>query len=387
MYSVTTVDPDPRHPARQSKPFPTITKPNLVGFFSLNHDRTYDSSAVQLKYLTLPPGSRTTDLQLDLNEGFEIHQPKPCSSKEEKIDMLLTFIRQSDQKDLWITTEQGHRRLKHGFVCFRGLLRLISCTPYDWKTSWIVQAIRYRGTIYLCEKPTLDKLESERNETEQQKRFCYYGFKFEQHILTDRPGIRPDTSAPVMLGEEFCSMFDTTLAGHRLLYGAEMDGIVANEPLDRDRIQVDDLRRCEFVEVKVKRKETTQRQVDNFYRYKTKNWWCQSFLVNVQRLVVGLRDDEGIVREITDMKLSDIQRESRPFWSPAVCINFCADFLSEVVRVMGETDDSKKVYQFEYDSRASRRVRYRVLEEDGHRASGFLPDWYTRHVEQMQPKL
>ncbi|XP_050072815.1 decapping nuclease DXO homolog [Anopheles maculipalpis] len=385
MYTITTIDPDPRHPARQSKPFPTITKPCLVGFFSLNHDRTYDPSAGQLKYLTLPPEPRT-ELHLDLNEGFETHHPKPSSTKEEKIDMLLTYIRKTDPKELWTSTENGHRRLKHDFVCFRGLLRLICCTPYDWKTPWIVQAIRYRGTIYLCEKPTPDKLASERNETEQQKRFCYYGFKFEQYILTAQPNVPPDTSAPVMLGEEFCSMFATTLVGQRLLYGAEMDGIVSNKPIAWERLQVEELRHCEFVEVKVKRKELTQRQVDNFYRYKTKNWWCQSFLVNVQRLVVGLRDDEGIVREITDMKLDDIRRESRPFWSPAICMNFCSDFLSEVVRVMGETDNCKRVYQFEYDSRESRRVRYRVLEENDHREA-FLPEWYTRYVEEMQPKL
>uniref|UniRef100_A0A182YMK5 Decapping nuclease n=1 Tax=Anopheles stephensi TaxID=30069 RepID=A0A182YMK5_ANOST len=381
MYTVTSVDPDPKHPARQSQPFPTITKPYLVGFFSLNYDRKFDPTAVQLKYVTLPPGPRT-DLRLDLNEGFKIRRPKPDSAQDEKIDMLLTFIRQSH---LWTTTETGHRRLQYDFVCFRGLLRLIACTPYDWKTPWIVQAIRYRGTIYLCERKTADRLEAERNETEQQKRFCYYGFKFEQHILTEEPGAVPDTSAPVMLGEEFCSMFDTTLAGHRLLYGAEMDGIVSNKPFDREEILLDDLRQCEFVEVKVKRKEATYRQVNNFYRFKTKNWWCQSFLVNVQRLVVGLRDDEGIVREIKIMKLSDIERESRPYWSPAVCMNFCADFLSEVARVMGSTDNSKKIYQFEFDSRESRHVRYRVLEEDAHR-DAFLPDWYTRYLDDLQPK-
>uniref|UniRef100_A0A182N928 Decapping nuclease n=1 Tax=Anopheles dirus TaxID=7168 RepID=A0A182N928_9DIPT len=383
MYTVTAIDPDPRHPSRQSAPFPTITKPNLVGFFSLNHDRQYDPSAAQLKYLApLPP--RDADLRLDLNEGFETHHPKPASASDERIDMLLTFIRQANPRELWITTEQGKLRLKYGFVCFRGLLRMIACTPYDWKTGWIVQAIRYRGTIYLCDKPTTDRVEAQRNETEQQKRFCYYGFKFEQHILTPEPATVPDTSAPVVLAEEFCSMFEATLAGNRILYGAEMDGIVASRALDRDRLRVDELRRCEFVEVKVKRKETTQRQVDNFYRFKTKNWWCQSFLVNVQRLVVGLRDDTGVVREVTEMKLGDIQRDSRPYWSPAVCMNFCAEFLSEVERVMGAVDDGGRVWQFEYDSREHRRVRYREL-EPSHR-DAFLPDWYMKHVEEMQSK-
>ncbi|XP_053674303.1 decapping nuclease DXO homolog [Anopheles nili] len=381
MFSVTNLYPDPRHPGRQSRSFPTISKPNLVEFFSVTEERKYDASATQLKYLTLPPMPRS-DLHLDLNEGFEICRPKPDSAKTEGIDMLLNNIRQSDPRKMWTVNEEGQARLKHDFVCFRGLLRMISCTPYDWKTPWIVQAIRYGGTIYLCERATPEKQEAERNETEQQKRFCYYGFKFEQHILTEKPGSTPDTSAPVVLAEEFCAMFDTTLVGSRLLYGAEMDGIVAKKQLDREGLTVDELRKFEFVEVKVKRRETNQRQVDNFYRFKTKNWWCQSFLVNIERLVVGLRDDHGIVHEIEEMKLSDIQRNSRPYWSPAVCMNFCADFLAEVSRVLGKEDNSQRVYQFEYDSKANKCVRYRTLEV-GH-PDAFLPEWYTSYVEERR---
>ncbi|KFB35549.1 hypothetical protein ZHAS_00002411 [Anopheles sinensis] len=354
----------------------------------LNAERQYDGSAAQLKYLSLPSEPRT-NLHLDLNEGFEIRRPKPDSAKGERIDMLLKFIQQNEGANLWtrrlpddeLASGNMLHRLRYDFVCFRGLLRLIACTPYEWKTGWIVQAMRYRDTIYLCEKPTAEKLEAERNETEQQQRFCYYGFKFEQHILTSQPNEKPDTSEPVVIGEEFCSLFDSTLGGSRVLYGAEMDGIVTDTPVDRDRLCVDDLRRQEFVEVKVKRKETTQRQRDNFYRFKTKNWWCQSFLVNVQRLIVGLRDDDGIVREIMEMSLKDIDRDSRQYWSAAVCMNFCAEFLREVANIMHRVDSCRTVYQFEYNSTDSRLVRYRVLDE-GH-SDAFLPSWYTEYVEGM----
>uniref|UniRef100_A0AAG5DDR3 Decapping nuclease n=1 Tax=Anopheles atroparvus TaxID=41427 RepID=A0AAG5DDR3_ANOAO len=388
MFTETLLDPAPR--LWQSKPFPSLSKPNLVGFFSVNADRQYDGSAAQLKCLTLPPEPRTS-LHLDLNEGFEIRRPKPDSAKGERIDMLLKFIRQNGSPDMWTRwlpdgepSKRGMLRLRYDFVCFRGLLRLLACTPYEWKTGWIVQAIRYRGTIYLCEKATEEKLEAERSETEQQKRFCYYGFKFEQHILTEQPNGKPDTSEPVAISEEFCSLFDSTLQGNRILYGAEMDGIVADVPLDRERLSLDELRKQEFVEVKVKRMETTQRQRDNFYRFKTKNWWCQSFLVNVQRLVVGLRDDGGVVREITEMNLKDIDRDSRQYWSSAVCMNFCAEFLQEVANIMRKVDSCRRVYQFEYNSADSRRPRYRVLDE-GH-TDAFLPSWYTDYVEGMQPK-
>ncbi|XP_052873562.1 decapping nuclease DXO homolog [Anopheles cruzii] len=385
MFTVTSLDPAP--PNLQSTPFPSIKQPKLVGFFSVDAHRRYDGSAAQLKYLFLPPPPRT-DLRMDLNEGFEIRRPKPDSARDERIGMLLSFIRYNGPRDLWScgaeddelkSQEPNAARLRYDFVCFRGLLRLVACTPYDRNTSWIVQAIRYRGTVYLCEKVTPEKLQAERNETDQQRRFCYYGFKFEQHILTSSPTTGPDTSKPVDLAEEFCSLFETTLAGQRILYGAEMDGIVSEKSLDRDQLQVDDLRRLEFVEVKVKRQETTQRQVENFYRYKAKNWWCQSFLVNIQRLVVGLRDDRGIVREIKDMKLNDLQRDSRHHWSPSVCMNFAGAFLQEVATVLQNVDNCERVYQFEYNANDHRRVRYQVL-DDGHK-DAFLPPWYVQYLD------
>ena len=39
-------------------------------------------------------------------------------------------------------------------------------------------------------------------------------------------------------------------------------------------------------------------------------WWLQSFLVDIELLKVGLRDDEGVVKKIVDCKVSDIYKSS-----------------------------------------------------------------------------
>lgn len=178
---------NPQHAKRNTKSFPSFSKPKVVGCFSLGPERDYIPSAKNLKYLNLPKPKPDKPLNIDLNEGFEIRQQKPDSAKEERLDHLLRFIienvtqlRNPNTKD--IATRR--KALNCDFVCFRGLLRMIMCTPYEKKTSWIILASRYKQTIYLCAKDTPEKIWDEENQTEQQKRFCYYGFKFEQHILT-----------------------------------------------------------------------------------------------------------------------------------------------------------------------------------------------------------
>lgn len=362
-----------------TKVFPSISQPKIVGCFSVGPGREFIPTGENLKYLSLP---RDDDrLRIDLNEGFEIRVPKPDSAKQERIDHLLRFIVGNlDRLRAEDVPGRGSKPLICDFVCFRGLLRMVMCTPYERRTSWIILATRYKGTIYLCAKDTPEKLHEEAQQTEQQKRFCYYGFKFEQHVLTDDlDSPAPDTTAPVQESEEFCAMFSTTLEGKRLLYGAEMDGILSpNKPIDKDNPSPDVLNRLEFVEVKVKRRETNQRQVDNFYRFKTRNWWCQSFLVNVGKIFVGFRDDRGIVDEIQEMSLKELDRESRQHWSASVCVNFGSQFLSQVADVMRGVDSKDTVYRFEYDPNRFRNVFYSV--HNGYEES-FLPDWYCAVVK------
>ncbi|XP_058466635.1 decapping nuclease DXO homolog [Malaya genurostris] len=366
---------DPAYVTDNTKSFPTISQPKIVGFFSVDSKREYIPSAKNLKYLNLPTPASGRPLQIDLNKGFQIRKPKPDSAKQEKLDHLLKFIIENQMNLRESGPDAEHTtRLNCDFVCFRGLLRMLMCTPYERKTPWIVLASRYKGTIYLCAEDTPEKLQEEATLTEQQKRFCYYGFKFEQHVLTDEPNSKPDTNSPVIESEEFCAMFRTTLEKNRILYGAEMDGIVADKPVDKNFLDADHLARLEFIEVKVKRNETNPRQVENFFRFKTRNWWCQSFLVNIQRIFVGLRDDLGMVNEIKEMSLKEIDRSSRRYWSASICTAFCSHFLDTVQRIMLNVDCPNTVYRFEYDSRRCRNVVYFVQKEPNN--DSFLPNWY-----------
>lgn len=71
------------------------------------------------------------------------------------------------------------------------------------------------------------------------------------------------------------------------------------------------LRNAEFVELKLKRKESNERQLSNFYKFKAKNWWAQSFLVGIDKICVGIRDDSGVVHEVVNMAMRDLVHKSK----------------------------------------------------------------------------
>lgn len=161
----------------EPRQFPSISKPTIIGHFSIDGNRKYIPDARNRQYLW--KNYEKEPVNYDLNVGFEraIHQP----DAEEKLDQMLLFIAQNYHK---LIDESSH--LRYQFVCFRGLLRLIMCTPYDnnAQSSWIILATKFRGTIYLCALDTDIKKRKKREETKEQKLFCSYGYKFEQYLLT-----------------------------------------------------------------------------------------------------------------------------------------------------------------------------------------------------------
>lgn len=128
-----------------------------------------------------------------------------------------------------------------------------------------------------------------------------WGFKFEQYMLSDEPGQSPDTTQPVDEGEEFACVFSTKLGDHNLLYVAEMDGVLAKEELQEPI----DWAKQEFVELKTSLRPENHNQRRNFQQ-KILKWWCQSFLVGIDKIYCGFRDNHGIVSEVKSYKLKEL---------------------------------------------------------------------------------
>lgn len=46
-------------------------------------------------------------------------------------------------------------------------------------------------------------------------------------------------------------------------------------------------------------------------RFKLLKWWCQSFLVGIETIYCGFRDDDGIVSSVKDFKVKDLPKMAK----------------------------------------------------------------------------
>ena len=100
---------------------------------------------------------------------------------------------------------------------------MLLCTPYERRDGWIIDVVRWRGTLYLCQVDTNKRKEERRNESRRQKQMSSWGYKFEQLMTSAVPGEAPNTEIPVNENEEFCCLFRTRIGKVSVVYGAEMD--------------------------------------------------------------------------------------------------------------------------------------------------------------------
>lgn len=382
MHSDLHVSPD-----IYRKNFPNFGRPKIVGFMSLDSERNYHADTRQLMFAR-DIEDKSVNFDLNLHMDKVKHQPPNLN---ERITHLLQFL--SDQEKRLNYSNNNIDSAK--FFCYRGLLTCVACTPYENREPWRIVATLFKGNIYLCARDTQDKIDRLRNMTERDKMFTSWGYKFEQFVLSDDPDSQPNPNCGVDENEEFSLVFETNLNRHTIVYGAEMDGIrcdrgpVTAPPsteLGPDAI-IEYLSNKHFIELKTNRHIEFPNQDNNFRRFKTKKWWCQSFLAGVDTIVAGFRNDEGIVEQLKLYPVKDIAKMSQRFWQPNVCMNFLETFLTYVKRCLAKEVSNKFgkkalnnlqnlpliSLHFEWSPRTPVRVTDAYCYED----DPILPQWFV----------
>ncbi|XP_012264501.2 decapping and exoribonuclease protein-like [Athalia rosae] len=351
---------------RSNANFPHFGRPKVIGYFSLDENKKFMPNAAQLRYLV-----RSSDIttELDLKQGYHLCK-QLTTADEQGLESLLRWILLNTPKIR--ADQESDRWLQPHFVCFRGLLTTICCTPFERQEGWIFSASKWRGTIYLNRFLTEEAQHAKNNYPESLLQFMAWGYKFEQYLLSESPGQIPDTSQAVNAAPEFDILFKSRLAEHKLLYAAEIDGVESDEilaePIDWDKKKLVELKTCRIIE--------DTRRHRNFRRYKLIKWWCQSFLVGIENVICGFRDDNGIVKHITSFEVAEMARMSKEFWTGSECMNFAADFLNFVKSVVKE-DYDKSVYKFEWAP--GRDVQVKVF--PGKCEYSALPQWFINNAE------
>lgn len=85
-----------------------------------------------------------------------------------------------------------------------------------------------------------------------------------------------------------------------------------------------------WVELKTSAEIRNERDMFKYER-KLLKFWAQSFLLGVPTIIVGMRDQDGIVRRLEQLDTASIpgkvKKAGKASWDGNICINFAAAFL------------------------------------------------------------
>lgn len=282
------------------------------------------------------------DVGADLNHGFESFVEKRDLGSEGFGD-LLACIRNTN-----IPLQNIH------FVTFRNNLNKILATAY-LKEPWKMGVHKRNGVVYL----DVHKL-PERPQSELDRRRCYWGYSFE-NLATENSQETDEDGRGIDANLEFCSVIKTKLGAHRIIMGAEMDCC-----------DVTDSGRRFYVELKTSR-ELDYGTEERYEREKLLKFWIQSFLAGVPYLVVGFRDDAGVLVRTERLKIKDITQrvKTKSYWQGGVCLAFADEVLCWLYGTVKENEDY--ILQFVHPF-----TRLELLRAQS------CPDAITQHVEQLR---
>ncbi|KAI8968584.1 RAI1 like PD-XK nuclease-domain-containing protein [Mycotypha africana] len=309
---------------------PVYKQPKELISYSIDHDRKVWFDNREMKYY-YPPGLKNE--KLDLNVGYERFLQRDESILEH-IDTLLDALTEykTRQSNNTIAESEVHADI----ITWRGIMTKILCTPYSRKDAWEFRATRYNDKIFIEEQSLKDK--DVDSESERQKLMSYWGYRFETictvskapHEINSHPENRKELvdrlNQSANTNVQYCVVVKTKLGDSTIIMGAEVDCCRDTKPNDPVR------QPSNYIELKTSRVIETERQQLSFDRYKLLKFWAQSFLVGVPRVICGFRDDEGIVKSITEFKTMEIPRqvrrhENQTTWNPSVCLNFANQLL------------------------------------------------------------
>jgi len=305
-----------------------LSDPEIIGAYSLDEDRQYKNDMSGLKYLKIPNLNKIT---INLNEGDYKDKAKNYDTLE-RIKQITSFIMDNPES----VVKNG--RIDADFVCFRGALKFLMITPYNKNPTWVVKAVKFKGTIYFIIE--MDYKMNKGNKKVGDKSY-QYGFKFESYVLTDDPKENPRGSTEIVNeNEEFCILMSRTIDNSlKIIFGIESDGIKAGDEGNKINT-LDELKKSKLVEVKTK--------IDNgkpIPKHMERDWWCQSYIASIDQIHFGSRDYNGIVTEIKAYDVKALEDDT----IKNTCLKFLKKFLNQVKEKMRNVDDPKRVYYFKCD--------------------------------------
>eukprot|EP00899_Mesostigma_viride_P010025 jgi/Mesvir1/19023/Mv12790-RA.1 len=343
--------------AANVKPTPVVfddgwmaSKAEEIGYFSKYRLHLDESRPTRDSLRECHVQALQETLPRDLNDGYdkfvdrdrqEVH-PAPL---DPIVSSLCSF-----QK----TSKLVGRRL----VTWRGNLVKIMCTPWD-TTPWHIELQRVKDTIFFNVVEPPMALLKEQEKTDKQKLMCFWGYKFEQ--LCAQPHGEPE--GPVDVNAAYCTIVRRRMGFHEITMAGEVD-CCEGPPQGQDVSE-------RYLELKTHRAIHSDKDAENFYRRKMMKIWAQSWCVGVPKVLVGFRDDNGMLQSLQVLetnKLPHMMAVSSNPWNASHALAYLDMVLSWLWRTvlretplfMGEgvpTGAGQSRFRLEFDGMKGRPLR------------------------------
>ncbi|GFF36018.1 decapping nuclease rai1 [Aspergillus lentulus] len=302
----------------------TIRRPKEITCFSYDDEHKFHLGDSSLRYYYTPR------LPADLNRGFDTFQ-KLDDTADEHLDALLETIMALEK--------ETEKRCEADIITWRGMMTKILTAPFDNLNGFEMNAtcFQMQGTIFIEENNAYKNQQKQIQQNQRmppgmasQDLMAYWGYKFETLCLlqqpwdpTPRAEIESREALVVNNNAQYCSVVRTGIGSSRLIIGGEVDAVWDCKP-DRKEDPIN------WVELKTSAEIRNDRDMIKYER-KLLKFWAQSFLLGVPKIIVGFRDNHGIVHRLEELETASIPNKvkklGRGTWDGNICINFAAAFL------------------------------------------------------------
>ncbi|ORZ37010.1 RAI1 like PD-XK nuclease-domain-containing protein [Catenaria anguillulae PL171] len=423
--------PRPSDPAPPG-PAPSVQQPTEIAHFSYDADGQFHADRSSLRYWSPPPSSllpceRVSDPRelavplsaapatatramrdedkrfLDLNSGFDQYDPNAGPG----IEPLDNLLRGLVDHGVWSAQRGGAEGVS--IVTWRGIVTKLLVAPYNDRDGWELGMVKHKSTVFIHEHFTPDRLaqEADTQRDPRRARMAYWGYRFEHLCVLATPptSLSPAelkqahdhrTSSPLNPQVQYCSVVKTKIGNHRVILGAEVDCCLPPRPSNAQSISANaPSQPLHYLELKTHRLGS-----GGVFGWRSKllRIWAQSFLAGIPTIMIGFRDDNGIVRAVREYKTLELPRGVRGLdaaqggWDPNVCIRFAADAIDKIVGlVRGGEEGVEWMARYVPKDRVVEVFRKTVREETSNsgkdkvwengRLGGVVPEWFKRGEE------
>lgn len=278
----------------------TLKQPKELGYYSKSKNKFLIQDDSKLLYYYFPDGY--VERNVDLSSG--IKQFKECMDRpdfdQNSLHGLLGTIQAYENRK--------KRKIKADIVTFRGIIRKLICSAFD-NVKFVninLCVVAFDGQLFIKEMSENScKTTKNKNSESVEFRNYYSGYKFEALTTlassfneTPMSVIEKRDKKAVDNGDQFISVVRTGIGKCKLVLGAEVDCIFDFKEADSDNLK-------HYAELKCTKAVNTIAEARAFERkiFKT---WIQCFLVGINKIIYGFRDENFILKSVEEFVTQEI---------------------------------------------------------------------------------